>query len=135
MEEVLDFICEQEIRVVLGKAATDFGDKLRTRAVLRYIPIHGISTPLSRSNVIILAIGPLAEIKHEQDQPIDDAQDQPQNDTAGWPPVERIAVKHPPSTRGIEKVFLFIGAKKSFRSGPKKSRRVKRAFDRGYISN
>ena len=106
--------------------------RLRNHATLERIPMVCLPSSLSRSSIIIEAIGPVWEFKVLTDdngpQPVHLAGDI----TTDWRPIERFVVKNPPAPKGIVKTLLFIGAIKNFRSDKGKKDRFHRALDKGY---
>ena len=52
--------------------------------------------------------------------------------TADWQPIEEVAMKKRQAAQGIDKIMVFLGAKKGFRSKDMKTLRFKKGVDRGF---
>ena len=105
--------------MIFGVAQEGYVETLQRHAKEHAVPMHDISTPLSRCNVLIQAMGPVHTIKHERGNPVTLATMRGATGVRGWLPLEKITIKHIPAEEDIERVLLYIGSKNSFRSEKK----------------
>ena len=84
--------------------------RLRNQASRRKIQTAYIPSELRKSEVGIIAIGPVHDFKVQEGsngpQPIHMSD----YSTNEWAPIQRITVQNTPAARGIENIDLFIGA-------------------------
>ena len=131
----IEFIEDNQIRIVLGPHDPAYMANLRSFAHDDGFLYYSFQTPLSRE-VVVEAIGPFLEFTAPKQNDWVVPQPTPlppvfKAPTAKWPLIEHVSMKRKGGPNNIQKLLLYVGAKTHFRGKNKCFERKTKAVHKG----